>query len=175
VSAWRDLLIGLFLFRRGPADLPHSPSLLAALAFASVLMRYAAGSLQHSQVDDGVVAVASTAIELMLLQWTLLIGGRSARFVQTASAMLIVRLTGQAAVVLMLLPVAPMPEDVERWSPAQTTALSLSLPVAIWSVALCTRMLRDALEIGVGRALLLVLAMTFATMILSTSLGLAFQ
>ncbi len=173
MNAWFEVAGGLLVFRRGPSDLPHAPRVLAVLVLLCVVLRYVAGSLQQGPTDDLVVAMSATVVELLLLQAIVHASGKSARFVQTASALLVVHLAGQALITLLIAPVAPLGPNPAEWRPEQSVMAAMSFPIAIWSIALSARILRDALECGLGRAVLLVLALSFTTLILASSIGIA--
>jgi hypothetical protein len=83
LASFRDL----FLFRRGPEDIPYAPRLLSALLAACVAMQI--GFNLNAGVKPGVAAsIAIGSLAGLGMVWVLLRGReKSERFVQTATAL----------------------------------------------------------------------------------------
>jgi hypothetical protein len=145
-APWRALLalVGdLLRLRRGPQDVPHSPSLLVL-----ALLPYAAlSSLLASFAMPAPRAVlygpAEAALLAALVYAALLIGRRPARYVQTLTALL---LTGVAFNAFSV-PLTALAR------PENGLGLLILLLVG-WSFAVSVHILRQALEIPVPGSVL---------------------
>jgi hypothetical protein len=162
VSTLRDIA----LMRRGPQDLPYSPSVLGGVAAATVVVSGIANSLLGESVEIAMVRTAVVVgLSLGLLFLVLLSQQRQARFNQTALASLLI----SAVFALALLPVlalsGPLPTPntpPESVTGAQMFSMLLIIVAGLWKFAIDAHILRSALEIRFMPALLIAFAMEFA-------------
>jgi hypothetical protein len=159
----RDLL----LLRRGPQDAPYSPRLLitlvlAVLVFDAVLTASVPGNagIGARLVVAAVVASLFTllAMSALLLQ----LGGRQARYVQTAIALVLVELALSIASVPFAAFVGEPPAAGQALAPGQALATLGFVAIGVWGLLVRGHILRHALEIGFVRGVLLALAITLA-------------
>jgi hypothetical protein len=138
-------LVGdLLRLRRGPQDVPYSPSLLvlALLPYAALSSVLAAFAMPAQRA--ALYGPAEAALLATLVYAALLIGRRPARYVQTLTALL---LTGVAFNVLSL-PLTALAR------PENGLGLFILLLVG-WSFAVSVHILRQALEIPVPGSVLI--------------------
>lgn len=169
-----SILRDIVLLRRGPQDLPYSPSALGTVAVATVAVSGVANSLLGEGVESAMVRTAVlVALSLGLLYLLLLSQQRQARFSQTALASLLV----SAVFALVLLPVlvlsGPLPTPgtaPENVTGAQLLGMLAIIVVGLWKFVIDAHILRNALEIRLMPALLIVFAMEFAVTVLVSAL-----
>ena len=142
------LLWDLCRFRRGPQDLPFSPSLARALVIAD-----AGAGLLYLQVvkagDGGIARLAMSLIIALLLPWVLLRSrGLGDRYVQTLTALI-----GTGVLfTLAYLPVAwlaadlPPPEPDAIPSRKQLVVAWLTLGLVAWKLAINGHIWRHAMN-----------------------------
>jgi hypothetical protein len=152
MNAWLILLRDLFLFRRGPSDVPYSLNLLTLLVATMVAIDALAARMLPEQSGNNVLAILNNGVSLGLLYALLRATGKTARFVQTANALLMVRVAMSLVTVLVLYLVSPIPQRPEDLQPQQALLMSMVLPLLIWYLALRVHILRQALEVTLGRA-----------------------
>lgn len=165
-----SILRDIVLLRRGPQDLPYSPSALGIVAVASVALSGIANSLLGDSVEMAMVRTAAlVALSMGLLYLVLLSQQRQARFSQTALANLLVT----AVFALVLLPVlglfGPLPTPgtpPESVTGTQLLGMLLIIIVGLWKFVIDAHILRHALEIRFMPALLIAFAMEFAVTVL---------
>lgn len=153
MSVLIKFFIDLALLRRGPQDLPYSPTLLGLLALLSVLV----GTINGRELFGGVqAALGANLVDLVLslgLLWLLLqIKSKQARWQQTASAFLGL---GVLAGLVMLIVRGP----AEALGILEL-AMLIDLVVAVWLHVALGNVLRHALEIPLLAGVLIVLAYT---------------
>lgn len=174
MSEFLSTLRDIVLLRRGPQDLPYSPSALGAAAVATVAVSGIANSLLGEGVDSAMVRTAVLVVlSLGLLYLLLLSQQRQARFNQTALASLLV----SAVFALLLLPVLALsgPLPTPGTPPASVTGtqmlgMLLIIVAGVWKFVIDAHILRNALEIRLMPALLIAFAMEFAVTVLVSAL-----
>lgn len=174
----RDIL----LLRRGPQDLPYSRVLLAIAVVASLLLSQWLAALQPPQAQGGIFsAVVGTALNLGLLYLLLNALQRQARFVQTATAILLVDVTAAVLLLPLLHVIGPVlrvtatpgatPETVAAaMNGSIALATLLFVAVGIWNLVVNAHILRQTLEIRLMPALLINMALLFAGQIVLSAL-----
>ncbi len=159
----RDLL----LLRRGPQDAPYSPRLLVSLVLAALLVDVVLTTSVPANTEIGgrlaIVAVCASLIALLAVSGLILhLAGRQARYVQTATALVLVEL----ALGLIGLPLAALigqaPAAGHPPAPGQALATLGFVAVGVWGLLVRGHILRHALEVGFGYGVLLALAVTLA-------------
>ena len=171
MNAWPMLLRDLLMFRRSPADLPYSPGMLALLFVAMILLDAGAARALTGESGDPLLAALNNAVALLLVQGLLHVSGKSARFVQTATALLLVRVVLSLLTLGLLAGILPMPQRPEDMQPLQALLMAMSLPLFIWYLALRVHVLRHALDIAWPRALGLVLMIAAAEFVVALLLA----
>ncbi len=175
MNSWIEATRGLFVFRRGPADLPYAPAVLLALLIAAVVLDAVAARVLTGLDGDPLLAVLNNAISLALVHGLLRMWGKPERFVQTASALLLLRTALSLVTLLVLGGVMPLPQQPEDLRPDQALLMSLMFPIFIWYLGLRTHVLRQALDIPIARALGLVFLIAAAEFFVALSLAQAFR
>ncbi|HQW82439.1 MAG TPA: hypothetical protein PLQ74_11285 [Pseudomonadota bacterium] len=175
MNVWLTLIRDLFRFRRGPADVPYVPSLLFALFVAMIMIDAGAARALTGQNGNPMLAAANNGVALLLIHVLLKISGKPARFMQTATALLLVRVALSLLTLLLMSAVLPIPKDPEDLQPLQALLMALMLPLLIWYMALRVHILRHALEVVWPRALGLVLLIAAAEFVIALLFVQAFR
>lgn len=156
------LVAELCRLRGGPQDLPHSPTLLVWLIAAAVALDTLLGSLLGD--GDGFWrALLSTGVVLGLAWIALAMLGRSARYVQTATALVACGVLISAAQLPIAALMEPLPapaagEPFPAIAPFQALLRWLALATLVWQVLVNAHVLRHALDSRFGVGLLLALS-----------------
>ena len=175
MNVWLGVLRDLFLFRRGPADVPYAPSLLPALFIAMIVIDAVAARALTGQAGDPLLAAINNGIALLLIHGLLTMADKRARFVQTATALLLVRVALSLLTLVLLAAVLPIPKNPEDLKPGQAVLMGLMMPLLIWYLALRVHVLRQALDIAWSRALALVLLIAAAEFVIALLFAQAFR
>lgn len=153
-------LAGLMRLRAGPQDLPHSPALLAGFLVASIALdHYAARTLGGA--TDGLATRAALAIGVALgLPYLILhVARRSARFVQTATAIVATGLLFALLVLPVIAVVGQLPEDPAEITAGQMLFGWLSLALLAWKLVVQGSIFRHALEVPLRQGVMLAVAL----------------
>lgn len=170
-GAFFTVLLGICRFRRGPEDMPYSPPLLIALLIGCAALQ--AGFNLYNGATPGVVAAVVTGGLGFLGALYLLLSGRgkSARFVQTLTALAAVYLLfgvvldalisglSLAALSKQLLEHPGNPPALTAW---QTLLIPGVTVLALWEFGVCAGILRRALEVPLAGAVLALLLLLLA-------------
>lgn len=160
------LVRDLCLLRRGPQDMRHSPSLLLGLVVASFLLDITvAGQFARGGPDPGPRVALGHAVVLGLTWTALAMGGRQARFVQTASALIATGMVFTLATIPVLWGVGDLPREAGQLTGTQIAFGWLSLALLAWQLAVRGHILRHALELPLRHGVL-VAVVFFATEVL---------
>lgn len=161
-------LLGLMRLRAGPQDLPHSPSLMVGLLLATIALEHVAGQ-KLAGTSDGLPLRAALAVILGLgLPYLILhVGRRSARFVQTATALIATGLCFALIVLPVIASVGKLPEDPAELTSGQMLFGWISLVLLVWKLAVHGSIFRHALEVPLRQGVLLAVAL----MLVEVSLG----
>ena len=144
-STLLPLVRDLLFLRRGPQELPHSPALLALLIGATLALDAA---LAEHIVQIGLPHMAFSLLLMLVLTWLALrIGEKSARFVQTASALLATGVVLTLLEIPMLLGIGSIPPEPKVFTPGQSLSLLFALMFLIWEIAVAGHILRHALDL----------------------------
>jgi hypothetical protein len=174
----RDIL----LLRRGPQDLPYSLVLLAIAVVARLLLSQWLATFQPPQTQSGLlISIVGTALDLGLLYLLLNALQRQSRFVQTATAILLVDVIAATVLLPLLHVIEPVlnvmatpgatPEAVAAaMNGAIALAALLFVAVGVWNLVVNSHILRQALEIRLMPALLITMALEFAGQIVLSAL-----
>lgn len=144
----------IVMFRRGPEDLPVSPTLLLLTIAANVLLGLALSSALPLPEHDRISVAVVGALFLCAWYWALLrLAGKPERFLQTATAIF-----GFQTVLL------PAFMAVRMMYPEQPTIESIPLPVflvgiglELWTLAINSRIVRSATQWSIFAAVAVVL------------------
>jgi hypothetical protein len=159
----RDLL----LLRRGPQDAPYSLRTLVVLVLVTLVVKAALTSSVPGNAETearlAVAAVCASLFALLAVSALILqLAGRQARYVQTAIALVLVELALGIASVPFAALVGEPPAAGQPPAPGQALATLGFIAVGVWGLLVRGHILRQALEIGFGRGVLLALAVTLA-------------
>lgn len=162
-SLVRDLL----LLRSGPQDAPYAPRLLAVLVLVALVVDAVLTTSVPGNADVSarlaVAAVCASLFAVLAMSALILqLAGRQARYVQTATALVLVELALSIASVPFAAMVGEPPAAGQPLDPGQAFATLGFLAVGVWGLLVRGHILRHALEIGFGRGVLLALAITLA-------------
>lgn len=147
--------INLLLFRAGPQDMPASPSALK-IVFISCFITDVLGAMRTLGITMSMLLSAGQIALLGLFVYLLLkVYQKPERWVQTLTAIF-----GALALInLASLPVVQNLNILEDGKLIITPQLLLVAVLQLWFFITMARILRDALEIKLGRALLLTFLM----------------
>lgn len=167
-----EVLRDIFLLRRGPQDLPHSPGLLLGTCAVTLATQFAMALVLG--VDGNVLLAGIIGLTFNLGVLYLLLGLRHLRnrFVQAGSALLLCGLV----FTLLSLPIAliaggqppPTPETI---TPLQAVLGMISLPIVIWYVVVNAHVLRHSLDLPFLGGLLIAIAWLILQMRLGVAMG----
>lgn len=153
-------LFGLMRLRAGPQDLPHSPALLAGLVVASVALDHYAARQLGGATDGLATRVAlALAVGLGLPYLILHIARRTARFVQTATAIVATGLMFALLVLPVIAVVGQLPEDPAEITAGQMLFGWLSLALLAWKLVVQGSIFRHALEVPLRQGVMLAVAL----------------
>lgn len=156
-SDFLRVVADLCRLRRGPQDLPHSPTLLAWLIGAGLLLDMLIGSLLGDGGDAFAHSLLAAGVVLGLVWLELALRGRGSRYVQTATALcacgLVISLAQLPLAALIELPAPDAAAEALVLSPLQILLHWLVLATLVWQVFVNANILRHAVEIGFGFAL----------------------
>jgi hypothetical protein len=165
-----QIFINLCLFRGKAQDIPRSEALLLVTAIAAILSSAInaipnAGILRGTVMSVGQVLLFAGLISLMLR-----FRGKSERSMQTLTAMF-------GATTLLQLLALPffgwheglLPNESEPLI-ALTTPLLIAAGIAVWSLTVMTSILRQAMDSGIGAALLIIIGCQSLIMVAVTTL-----
>lgn len=171
MNAWLPLVRDLFLFRRSPADLPYAPTVLLILFVLMIAIDASAARVLTGESGDPLLAALNNGASLLLIHALLRVTGKQARFVQTATALLMIRVTLSLLSLALLAAVLPMPQRPEDLQPLQALLMAFVLPLLVWYLALRINVLRHALDIAWPRAVGLVLLIAAAEFVVALLLA----
>lgn len=150
------VFVDICLLRAGPQDLPAARFLLWSILVLHALLGLSLALFTLPLPQALLTAVIGTALLLAVVQGLLLAYRKPARLWQTATA-----LAGSEVVLgLAALPPTLWFYTVEG-AEARLVPSLLSLLLIVWSVVVTVHILRQALEVNQGIALLLALGYTF--------------
>ncbi|MEW6646429.1 MAG: hypothetical protein AB1450_04480 [Pseudomonadota bacterium] len=152
------VFVDICLLRAGPQYLPAARFLLLLILALHVLLGFAFALFTVPLPQALLAAAVGTALLVVVVQGLLLAHRKAARLTQTATA-----LAGSEIV----LGLAALPPTVWFYAvegaEARLVPSLLSLLIIVWSVVVTVHILRHALEVNQGIALLLALGYTFLT------------
>lgn len=164
----------IVLLRRGPQDLPYSPSLLIAVTVAAALMNYLLGTVLFAEPRTELLNNAlGVGLCLGVLYLVLLGKQRQERFVQTALASMLAEVLNLALLLPLAAAAGPMPLKEPKPEDINGLQVLLMLPMAaigLWKFVIEAHVLRHALEVRLILALPLAFAIRFAAAILLIAL-----
>jgi hypothetical protein len=163
-------ILGLMRLRTGPQDLPYSPALLAGLVVVQVALD-ALVARQFGQGADGMPlrVVLAVLVGLGVPYLVLHVAKRTARFVQTASAIVATSLAFALLVLPIVAVVGRLPEDPAELTLGQMLFGWLSLGLLAWKLVVQGSIFRHALEVPLRQGVLLAVAL----MLVELAAGLA--
>jgi hypothetical protein len=170
LNALLALLRDLLLMRRGPQDLPYSPPLLAALCVLSVLVDHA---LAAALVEGGAPTLRvlfSLSVLVGLPALALAMANLSARWVQTATALVATGIVFSLFALPIVSGVGELPEDPSKLTRSQMVFAWLSMALLAWQVAVKGSIFRHALGVPLRAGVLLAIAFFAIELVLGIAL-----
>jgi hypothetical protein len=169
-AALAHLVRDLCQLRRGPEDMPHSPSLLAVLVAASVAIDVATSAAFSG--DDNALArsLVSTALVLALAWAALRVRKLDNRYVQTASSLVACGIVFSLLVLPLGWLVHPMPTVASALTPLHIAVGWAVLALFVWNLVVFAHILRRAIDAPFGLAFAIVIAWAVADWALSHAL-----
>lgn len=171
----RELLLilrDIFLFKRGPQDLPHAPNLAAVAVAVAIVIELVVNTFADKSMTAMLPRVVVWHLVPIGLLY-LLLHARSfnSRFVQTLLAQALT-----SCVVLAL--AAPLmfvlgdfnPQSPQVLRPGQALAGLLLLVIAIWKLGVLAHILRQALEVPFFAGVLITILVGVANVIVQAAL-----
>jgi uncharacterized membrane protein YjgN (DUF898 family) len=166
LQLFRDLI----LLKRGPQDLPHSPALLGGLILADLVVSLGFVQAIAPKAGQNLAGVALLQLSLLLgLPYVVLqLARRTARFNQTASALVGVDLVFTLLAIPLLLGIAPAAGQ----SPNALQSLLALAAIALvsWQLVVRGHILRHALELSLAQGVLIALIFFLFEQLLLASL-----
>jgi hypothetical protein len=153
-AVFRDIV----LLRRGPQDLPYAPGLLIALLLLSLMISLGVAGLAPSAPMPLGRALFSLGMMLLLPALALRMADRSARFVQTATALAGADVALTLLAIPILLGVGQVPEDTTQTTALQVACIWLLLAQMVFHLVVRASILRHALEVPLRAGMLLSVA-----------------
>lgn len=158
MSATMKILLDICLLRGQPQDLPASKNLVAVTALLSIVGHYALDQLHQDAFARLVFAAAQTAL-LGAIVWTLLkLRGYPERWLQTVTALFTANIV--ADIITWLMAAGALGPDASEPQPWLTAFI---MATAIWFLAIMAHVLRHALAISLGLAVLASLGCALAS------------
>jgi hypothetical protein len=166
------VVVDIVLLRRGPEHLPASPTLLASVLGAFVVVAAVVSSLISTGDPKWPLELAVVTTMTPLWYWLALrLANKRERFLQTVTALF--------AVLLLFAPIAlPIAHhymiqaqafEQTRAPPSALLGLSL-LFLVVWRFIICVRIVRGAFEWTIFPAVMLVLAQEFVMLLVLAAL-----
>lgn len=165
-----DRLFAVLTFRAGPQDLPVSPRLLTLLLAITLILDLLAGKILQGSASAAQWIIVRMLIGLFLLWLLLRNADKSARFLQTATALALVTLAATLISFPIILTMGSLPTDPKSLTGTQAVAMLLMFPVFIWFLCARTAIFRSALENHWLSAFLLALGLLMAEAVLTVFL-----
>lgn len=161
-------LLDLLRLRGGPQDWPYSPNLLFGLVALAILIDALIASAAPTETLPAVARVALIGIVLLGLPFLVLRAAkRSARFVQTASALVATHLIFAVLVYPLLLAIGKLPEAGDAVTAGQALLAWVALALLAWKLAVHGNVFRHALEVPLSRGVLVAGALLIAEAVLT--------
>lgn len=154
IARFIHLVFSWCRLRGSPADAPWSTSWLLGVLLASLVADVASGSLIGIPGNLPLRSLFSSGVVLALLWLALGWRRRRSRFVQTAIALLACAMVFSLLMLPLALAVGVPPTDAQQLSPQQAMLVWLALGVVLWKLMVDAHILRAALEVPAGVAML---------------------
>lgn len=174
----RTMPIGDFLrtvfswcrLRASPADAPWSWTWLATVLGISLVADL--GSARVLQVQDNVAArsLLGSGVVLALLWLALHLRGRPGRFVQTGIALVSCATVFSLLMLPVALGVGQPPASAEQLSPLQAMLAWTALAIVLWKLLVDGHILRAALDVRAGLAMVLAAGFSIADWMVGSAL-----
>jgi len=167
-----ELIRDICLLRRGPQDLPYSPSLLAAVAASCVLVQLGV-AIARSVPLGGVLAGALLwlLVTIGALNLILTLRGLRNRFVQSATALLGCALVFTLLSVPIALLLDERPVTPQDMTPLQLLRGVVSLPLLIWKIVVDAHVFRHSFDVPFLSGIVIALLWIVAAMALASVAG----
>lgn len=166
-----QLFVRLCLFRGQAADVPRSEALLVITGAVAVISNAVNAVPNMGFFAGSFLSVGQVLLYSALIYLILRFRGRRERAIQTLTAMF-----GATSILqIIALPFFGwherlLPDDPEA-AMMLTTPLIVAALIAVWSLAVMTSILRQAMEIGTGAALLMIVGCQSLVMFIIMSLS----
>lgn len=151
------LIRDLLQLKRGPQDVPYSPQLLLLLIGFSTVLDLTIGSVLNVGPNLLQRSLLSTALPLLLLYAVLGIRNLRARFVQTASALMVVGMIFSLLIFPLGLLIGKSPTTPQEVTPLHGIISLIALMLFMWNLTVHAHIFRHALNLPLMSGFLLAL------------------
>lgn len=155
ITQFIQLVFSWCRLRGSPADAPASSSWLLVMLLAALGLDLASGSLLGIPGNVAARSLLSSSLLLVLLWLALGWRRRQARFIQSGIALLACAMVFSLLMLPVALAVGEPPVDAQQLSPQQAMLAWLALAIVLWKLVVDAHILRAALEVPAGLAMLL--------------------
>jgi uncharacterized membrane protein len=165
------VIVDIILLRRGPEQLPASPTLLAALVAASIVQSsLAAFFTPVSFLSALLQTIVGAAILLLWFHAALKIAGKRERFTQMMSALFGVDLLFVPVILPLIGALLPYAGKTDPQNPPPAMLSLVFLGVGVWWLFVKIRIVKATFEMPAFAAFLLLAGEFFATILIFTLL-----
>ncbi len=166
-----EMVRDIFLLRRGPQDLPHSPRLLVGVCLISLAVQMMVAYVLGIEGNTLLAGIIGLMFNLGVLYLLLSLRQVRNRFIQAGTALLLCGLVFS----LLSLPIAMLagghPPTAETMTPLQAVLGMISLPIVIWYVVVNGHVLRHSLDLPFYGGLILAVLWLVLEMRLGVAMG----
>ena len=167
------LLWDICRLRRGPQDLPYSPQLLLVVCALFLVLQLAVSRILDAEQDSLGAGVLSLAFTLGVLYLLLNLRKQSARFVQTALAIISCLIIFSVLLVSITLMIGTAPKSPAQVTPFQFLLATAALLVLAWKLIVDGHILRHSLNVPFLFGVAIAVLWFIAEMALGSILGAA--
>jgi hypothetical protein len=168
-----QLIRDICLLRRGPQDLPYSPTLLAAVLAVALALELAVAYVRGKPLDAAFAgALLELAFTLGMLHLVLTLRSLRNRFVQAATALLACALVFELlGLPTLLLFGGEPPRAGTALTPLQLVVSMFLLPLAIWSIVVQAHVLRHSFDVPFASGVVIAILWNVAIFVLAVAAG----
>ena len=156
------LLRDIIQLRRGPQDMPYSPTLLVAVCIASLALQLGIAYIIGVAGNTLGAGLLGMAISLGMIYLVLMLRNFGNRFVQTATTLLCCTIVFSIITLPIMFLVGSQQMVAGQATPLQALLGLISLPIVIWKLIVDAHILRNSLAIpflgGLVVAIVLIVA-----------------
>jgi hypothetical protein len=166
-----QLLRDIIQLRRGPQDMPYSPTLLVAVCAASLGLQLGVAYIIGVTGNTLGAGLLGMAISLGMIYLVLMLRNFANRFVQTATTLLCCTIIFSLVTLPIMFLVGSQPIVAGQATPLQALLGLISLPILIWKLVVDAHILRNSLAIPFLAGIVVAIALIVAEYAVGASLN----